>query len=172
MLRYHSGMKRIGVVSDTHLARDAAKLPARMLEEFAGVACILHAGDVTCGDVIDRLAQIAPVHCVFGNMDPPELSGMLPSRTLLTVDQVTIGITHGHLGSGATTPLRALNCFADRPEVGLVVFGHSHEPYLRRHGNALLFNPGSAIQPRRQPRSSYGMVTIDGDQVTAVHRFL
>jgi putative phosphoesterase len=165
-------MKRIGVLSDTHLARDAAKLPARMLEEFAGAACIVHAGDLTCSDVIDRLERIAPVWSVFGNMDPPELASGLAARAILALDQVTIGITHGHLGGGATTPLRALNTFADRRDVGLVVFGHSHEPYLRRHGDILLFNPGSAVQPRRQPRPSYGILTIDGDQVTAVHRFL
>ncbi len=165
-------MKRVGVLSDTHLAKDATKLPTRMLEEFAGVDCILHAGDLTGRDVIDRLEGIAPLWCVYGNMDPPELAGAIPARTVLTVDNVTIGVTHGHLGSGSTTPLRALNCFADRPDVRLVVFGHSHEPYLRRHGAVLLFNPGSAIQPRRQPRPSYGMLTVDGDQVTAVHRFL
>jgi predicted phosphodiesterase len=30
-----------------------------------------------------------------------------------------------------------------------------------------LFNPGSPTQPRQQPRPSYGMLEIDGDQVSA-----
>ncbi len=42
-----------------------------------------------------------------------------------------------------------------------VVFGHSHEPYNQVENGVLLFNPGSPTERRRQPRPSYGLLTIE-----------
>ncbi|WP_331436798.1 metallophosphoesterase family protein [Gordoniibacillus kamchatkensis] len=40
------------------------------------------------------------------------------------------------------------------------MFGHSHIPELRTVGRTLLLNPGSPTDKRRQPRYSYGIMTI------------
>ena len=165
-------MQRLGVVSDTHLTSARAALPDPLLEALAGVDGILHAGDLVCQAVLDRLQAIAPVWSVHGNVDPSDLQWRLPDRLVLTVEEVTIGITHGHLGKGESTPARALSYFAAGPRVNLIVFGHSHEPYNRRHGGVLLFNPGSPTQPRRQPRPSYGMLEIEGDRLRAALHYL
>ncbi len=59
------------------------------------------------------------------------------------------------------------------PEAELVVFGHGHEPLdgLGVDGQRL-FNPGSAVQRRRQPRCSYGWIEIDGDSIRSEIRQL
>ena len=65
--------ERIGVISDTHIDGRRRVIPAAVWQTFAGVDCILHAGDIARQDVLDALAALAPVHAVYGNMDPPEL---------------------------------------------------------------------------------------------------
>jgi predicted phosphodiesterase len=43
------------------------------------------------------------------------------------------------------------------------VFGHSHAPVDEWHDGQLLFNPGSAVDRRRQPVCTYGVLDlVDG----------
>jgi len=165
-------MKRLGVLSDTHIRSDKGAIPEALLDAFAGVDGILHAGDLICPEVLDRLRTIAPVWAVYGNMDPPSLQHTLSRTVIIPVEELAIGLTHGHIGSETSTPARARATFADHPEVRVVVFGHSHEPYNQERGQVLLFNPGSPTQPRQQPRPSYGVLEIDGDRVSARLEYL
>ena len=57
-------MVRIGVISDTHgLLRPEAE------QLLAGVAHIIHAGDIGSPNVIAALQRIAPVIAIRGNVD-------------------------------------------------------------------------------------------------------
>ncbi|HXT34329.1 MAG TPA: metallophosphoesterase family protein [Chloroflexota bacterium] len=165
-------MKRLGVLSDTHLRSEKVAIPDALLDAFAGVDGILHAGDLICPEVLGRLRTIAPVWSVYGNMDPPSLQHTLSRILILPFEDLAIGLTHGHIGPGTSTPARALAAFANHPEVRVVVFGHSHEPCNQERGHVRLFNPGSPTQPREQPRPSYGMLEIDGDRVNATLHYL
>ncbi|HVA90110.1 MAG TPA: metallophosphoesterase family protein [Chloroflexota bacterium] len=165
-------MKRLGVLSDTHLTSGKVELPDALLEAFTGADAILHAGDHVCIEALDSLRKLAPVWSVYGNMDPPALQHTLAGTLILPFEDLRIGLTHGHLGPGAATPARALRCFADHPEVRVVVFGHSHEPCNEQRGAVLLFNPGSPTQPRRQPRPSFGIIEITGDQAEGTLHYL
>jgi len=153
---------KIGVVSDTHISGPTRALPAALWQAFADARMILHAGDLTTLGVLRELEALCPVHAVYGNCDGPEVVARLASTAVVSVEGLRIGLTHGHLGRGATTPARARNAFAD---VACVVFGHSHEPYNRAEGGVLLFNPGSALERRRQPHPSYGLLTIADGQI-------
>jgi uncharacterized protein len=152
---------RLGVISDTHIYDRRRVIPLMVWEAFAGVDCILHAGDIARQDVLDELAALAPVHAVYGNMDPPELASTLQATLVLDLDSARIGLTHGHLGRGRTTPQCALSLFTGVEGLRAVVFGHSHEPYNNVQRGVLLFNPGSPTERRRQPRPSYGFLTIE-----------
>ena len=48
-------MKRIGVISDTHLRGHDPDLARRLAEPFAGVDLILHAGDLVNIRVLEAL---------------------------------------------------------------------------------------------------------------------
>jgi predicted phosphodiesterase len=52
------------------------------------------------------------------------------------------------------------------PDAGVVVFGHSHEPVdaVGVDGQRL-FNPGSAMQRRRQPERTMGWLVLEGGRV-------
>ncbi len=155
----------VGVVSDTHLYPEPAHrgLPRTLLDELAQArpGLILHAGDILAPWVLNRLGDLAPVLAVRGNGDPADLFGALPLSLVVTVGKHRLGLTHGHLGRGSTTPLRAYNTFADAdPPVDCVVFGHSHQPLSKLHRGLLLFNPGSPTDRRRQPYYSFGLLRI------------
>jgi uncharacterized protein len=156
---------RVGVISDTHIYDQRRVIPAAVWQVFAGVDCILHAGDIARQDVLDELAALAPVHAVYGNVDPPELVSTLKAALVLDLDGARIGLTHGHLGRGRTTPQCALSLFTGVEGLRAVVFGHSHEPYNNVQRGVLLFNPGSPTERRRQPQASYGFLTIENGLV-------
>lgn len=153
---------RIGVVADTHIHAAGRPLPGALLAALDGVDAILHAGDIACRAVLESLAAVAPVHAVHGNGDPPDLQRDLPERLVLEFGAVRIGLTHGHLGRGSTTLERARAQFLDVQDLSAIVFGHSHVPTYEVRDGIALFNPGSPTQPRRQPRPTYGLLTIDG----------
>jgi predicted phosphodiesterase len=48
----------------------------------------------------------------------------------------------------------------------VVCFGHSHVPCIERRGALWIVNPGSPTDKRRQPRYSYGILTIEGGVAT------
>jgi predicted phosphodiesterase len=54
----------IGLISDTH-----GRVRPQLAHVFAGVDCIVHAGDVGDAAVLRALAAIAPVEAVSGNVD-------------------------------------------------------------------------------------------------------
>lgn len=164
---------RVGVISDTHIPRRARTLPDWVRRAFAGVDLILHAGDLTTLGVLDDLAAIASVEAVAGNVDAMGAAArVLPAKKVVEVAGVRVGLVHGHEGPGGTTPERALAAFRDAG-VRVVVFGHSHQPLNEVVDGVLLFNPGSATDPRWAGEPTVGLLTIDPDgdpPVIAVHR--
>ena len=158
----------IAVLSDTHL-REGRALPAKVWESMEGVDLILHAGDVLNPGILMDLKAIAPIEAVRGNCDGWELAS-LPERKIITCEGIRIGLTHGAFGVGRTTPERALRAFEPN-SVDLIVFGHSHVPYKERHGEVVLFNPGSPTDKRRESKFSMGLINVHNSEFEAQHIF-
>lgn len=149
--------RQIGVIADTHGLFDPA-----LVEHFAGVTAILHAGDIGDSDVIRQLRRIAPVIAVSGNVDDFERSGF-PRERVVRRDGVTIAIRHilferGHLMGEAREWL-------DDTQPHVCIFGHSHRPAIDRYGGTILFNPGSAGPRRFSLPRAVGLLTIHEGQV-------
>ena len=132
----------------------------------ASVERILHVGDWTQPFVLDLLGSIAPTDGVAGNNDPPELLARLGRRKIVVVEGVRLGLTHGDLGPGRTTPQRAMRAFADEAGLAAILFGHSHIPLVERLPDGRwLVNPGSPTDKRRQRRFSWALLEVAGDVV-------
>src|SRR5580700_574870 len=67
----------VGLVSDTH-----GLVRPEVAKAFAGVHLILHAGDVGGSTVLARLATIAPVEAVYGNVDDPHDPALRAERVV------------------------------------------------------------------------------------------
>ncbi|HZC04922.1 MAG TPA: metallophosphoesterase family protein [Ktedonobacterales bacterium] len=151
---------RIGVISDTHLPNRGARIPDAALRYFEEVELIIHAGDHSTRAALDQLSAYAPVEAVRGNVEADEVTATLPIKRELVIGGCAIGVTH-ILGDKAQYARIARREF---PDARVVIFGHSHIPWLEDHDGLLLLNPGSATDRRRQPRCSIALLTITDGQ--------
>lgn len=144
------------MLADTHLRGDLSTLPPEVWDMVDGCDAVLHAGDVVTGDLLDALRERRPVHAVLGNNDTA-LVGTLPDRIELELAGVRVAMVHdsGHR-SGRERRMRRWF-----PDADIVVFGHSHIPIdAEGEDGQRLFNPGSAVQRRRQPHRTAGVLEL------------
>ncbi|MBI5397276.1 MAG: metallophosphoesterase family protein [Verrucomicrobia bacterium] len=138
---------KIGLLSDTHGHCDA-----RIAGLFAGVAHILHAGDIGREAVLDELRAIAPVTAVLGNTDH-ELRG----SGYREVERRTLGgrkffVVHVGRPHDLAADVKRMIFEEDKPD--MVLFGHTHHAEKLVVGGVTFFNPGGAGRARfGQPRS-------------------
>jgi putative phosphoesterase len=152
---------RVLVLADTHLRPGRARaLPAEIEEELTRCDAVLHAGDVVTRHLLDHLGAHVPVHAVLGNNDG-ELRGTLPERLDLDLAGVRAVLVH-ETGAAKGRGARLRRRF---PDADVVVFGHSHIPLAEEHDGLLLFNPGSAVDRRRQPQRTYGVLDLADGRV-------
>lgn len=155
---------KIGVISDTHIPRQAKELPKVIFEHFKGIDLILHAGDLTSLNVLDELRQITPnVEAVIGNMD--EESVVLPVKKILNAGGLRIGLMHGW-GAPMGLRNRIWNEFKDdAPNV--IVFGHTHQPEKAVMHNVLFLNPGSPTDKIFTSVNSIALLNIEDGKADA-----
>ncbi len=169
-------MTTLGVLADTHIPDRVPSLNPQVIQRFheAGVAAILHAGDVSVPQVLEELEKVAPVYAVRGNRDIFYLRN-LPLQIQLTFDGVSIGMAHGH-GTFSRYMIdkihlsvygRLVERYLKRmlqtfPDVDVIVFGHLHVPFNLHLEGKLLFNPGSTSfpWPRRDP-ATFGLLHME-----------
>jgi hypothetical protein len=139
----------IGVISDTHgLLRPEALLALR------GSDHIIHAGDVGDPKILPRLAAIAPVTAVRGNIDKGAWAKKLPATEVLEFQSVSIYILHS---------LAELDLKPEAAGFAAVISGHSHVPKQEKKNGVLYFNPGSAGPKRfRLPVTIGRLKVTDG----------
>ena len=148
-------MKKIGVISDTHLSRPTDDFKSTLDKYFADVEMVIHAGDMT-GLLVHEFLTNWDLRAVAGNMDDYDLSAILPETRIEDIEGQKIGITHGR-GSPFWLEQFVLGKFED---VDIIIFGHSHIPLSTKKGNIHLFNPGSY-------RSSRTMGILElGDEIS------
>ncbi|MCU1394407.1 MAG: Phosphoesterase [Ilumatobacteraceae bacterium] len=155
------------LITDTHLGPGQAGVLVDTLGGLLDDAdLIVHAGDITDRSILVALGAFAPVRVVLGNND----RGLaLPERIVFDVDGVEIAVVHDS-GASAGRTARLRRWF---PDADVVVFGHSHMPWLevdRRADGQLQHhvNPGSAIQRRRAPHRTAAVLQIAGGAVAGL----
>ncbi|WP_342588708.1 metallophosphoesterase family protein [Salinicola lusitanus] len=142
----------VGVISDTHgLLRDQA------LALLADCRPLIHLGDVGDPAILERLAELAPVYSVRGNIDREGVCSALPSHRLLVING---------------RPLQLVHDVADvdeRMACEAVLHGHSHKPRNEWRGEGderrLWFNPGAAGKRRFSLPITLGKLWIDADGI-------
>jgi len=142
------------VISDTHGRFDPA-----LREIFAGVARIVHAGDVGAADVLVELATIAPVTAVRGNVDLYLGAEQLPGEATLEIAGRRVLVAHV-----LTDLLRRRR--PAREGFDLVVTGHSHRYRETREDGVLFVNPGAAGAARFGLPRSVAIVELDAEGIT------
>ncbi|WP_197088643.1 metallophosphoesterase family protein [Rufibacter radiotolerans] len=131
---------KIGLLSDTH-----SYLDDRILAHLKGCDEIWHAGDFGVAAVSERLAEVAPLRGVYGNIDGPDVRALHPKNLRFTVEGLDVLMTHigGYPGKYAPEVREMIK---ENPP-GLFICGHSHILKVMqdpKHGNLLHLNPGAA----------------------------
>jgi uncharacterized protein len=150
------GRTSIGVIADTH-----GHLDPVVLELFAGVDHIIHAGDVIDGETLTALEAVAPVTVVPGNLDTGKLA-RLPREVAGVAGDVLFAVGHKRkrllkkLTTGKIDGLPA----GRHPD--LVVFGHDHIPAVEWVDGTLYLNPGTAASPHEEDDDpTVAIVTVE-----------
>ncbi len=149
------------VIADTHVPRRARALPEGLAPHLGRADLVLHAGDLMDPALLDELALYAPVKVVRGNLDPLELD--LPETVEFGLGGVRVAMIHD---SGRKQGRRA-RLRRRFPDARVIVFGHSHIPYLEDQDNLMLLNPGSPTDRRRQPRHTFALLHAEEGKVRA-----
>lgn len=132
---------RVGVIADTH-----GRLDPEVLETFAGVDHIIHAGDIGNPAILMELEAVAPVTAVLGNGDAAlAVFGLRPLERF-SIEGVRFLVVH--IASDAGAP----------GDVDVVVTGHTHRPLIRTSEGVLYVNPGS---PSRSRGDGHSVAVLD-----------
>ncbi len=155
-------MKRIGVISDTHLHGPDPGLGELAAQYFSDVDLIIHAGDMVHLSVLDVFAGLdREVLAVCGNMDGPDVQSSYPAQHTIQVEGLKIGVMHGW-GSPHGIRQRILNTFE---RVDAIVYGHTHEAFSGNESGIFFFNPGSPTDSRFTRSRSMGIITVRGNSI-------
>jgi putative phosphoesterase len=144
---------KLGVISDTH-----GHLDQQIHSIFEGVDEIIHAGDIGNDDVLIELQTLAPVTAVRGNMDRFGRPATYQEFLTCTFEGRRFFLVHD-LGSPHAIKKHLLLPI-QRYAPHVIIFGHTHRPYLASFMDVLYFNPGSASQARGGKNRSVGIIEI------------
>lgn len=142
----------IGVISDTH-----GLLRPEAVEALRGSERIIHAGDVGDPEILDQLAEIAPVTAVRGNIDNGAWARKLPQTDVVDFDGVSIYVLHN---------LEGLDLKPEAAGFAAVIYGHSHIPRQEMRNGVLYFNPGSAGPRRFKLPISVGTLSVQRGELS------
>lgn len=149
-------MKKILIFSDTHGYTDPC---IRIIEKAGPVSAVIHAGDcVRDAEDLEFIYPDIPFYYVRGNND---FLSRAPDRITALIDGKRIFVTHGHeqrvkYESSCAT----LRDAAAKSNPDLVVFGHTHIPYISYDYGITLLNPGSVRFTR-----TYAVAEIENGKI-------
>ena len=153
-------MKKILVLSDSHSYFD--KVLKIFEKEKPDI--VIGAGDGIKD--IEELSYIYPkaeYYMVKGNCDYFDRSHN--EENLFEIDNIKIFLTHGHL-YGVKRSLSSIKEIRKKLNVSLIVFGHTHKPYIEKDGDITLFNPGATEDGR------YGIIILEKGNIELIHKQL
>ncbi|MFC6464793.1 metallophosphoesterase [Marinilactibacillus sp. GCM10026970] len=99
-------------------------------------------------------------HTVKGNMDRTDA---FPETRVESFHEQKLMIAHGHLHN-VKSSFSALKQEAQKDDVKLVFYGHTHIPRVDKEEDIYFINPGSLTQPRGPiHKGSYAIVDMKGE---------
>jgi putative phosphoesterase len=128
------------------------------LDALRGSDQIIHAGDIGAPEILEKLATIAPVIAIRGNVDRAAWARKLAETEVVELAGISIYVLHD---------LAALDLKPEAAGFKVVISGHSHVPKLETKNGVLFLNPGSAGPRRFKLPVSVAGITIRGGKIAA-----
>ena len=151
---------KILIVSDTH-RRDGNL--REIIEKQSPFDMLINLGD-TEGSEANFKEWVnndnCVIHVVRGNND---FFSQTDREKEISIGKYRAFLTHGHM-YGVSFELETIKDEARARKVDIVMFGHTHKPYLERRGDLTVLNPGSLSFPRQEGRRpSYMLMDLDDE---------
>jgi len=132
----------VGVMADTHDNLVLTKSAINLFNEKA-VGFVIHAGDFTSPFTLKLFKELDCRYVgIFGNNDGDKLllleksgGNIYNQPYIFTINKRKILVIHEH---------HIIDALADSGHFDLVVYGHTHEPVIKKVKNTLVVNPGEA----------------------------
>jgi putative phosphoesterase len=148
----------IGIISDTHDDMEAIKKIVEVFNE-KNILHVIHAGDIVSPFTFEILGGLkAEFTGIFGNNDGDRL--LLNEKSNGRVFPQPLILTFGNLKACVVHELDAADSLAKSGDFGLVVYGHTHTPDIRKTGGTLIINPGKAARLHKG-KSTYAILDTD-----------
>lgn len=150
---------KILIVSDTHRNEDNL---IKALENEKSLDLLIHCGDVEGAEYeIEHYAGCKTVF-VSGNND---FFSRLPREVELQVEEYKVWVTHGHNYYVNTNP-EYIKTEARVRGIDIVVYGHTHRPFVEKNEDLITINPGSLTYPRQEGRRpSYAVMEVEKEHI-------
>ena len=146
---------KILIVSDTHGRHSNFDY---VLRTEGKIDLLIHLGDVEGEEDYITSAAECPCHLIAGNND---YFSRLPKEKEIVIGKYKIWLNHGH-GYYVSMDKKSLRDAARARGVDIVMFGHTHRPYINTDERPFVMNPGSISYPRQEGRqASYIVMEID-----------
>ena len=151
---------KILIVSDTH-RRDGNL--REIIEKQSPFDMLIHLGDTEGSEAYFK-EWVNNDNCVIrvvrGNND---FFSQTDREKEISIGKYRAFLTHGHM-YGVSFELETIKDEARARKVDIVMFGHTHKPYLERRGDLTVLNPGSLSFPRQEGRRpSYMLMDLDDE---------
>ena len=148
---------KILIVSDTHGRHSAFD---KALKEAGKIDALVHLGDTEGGEDYIEAVCGCPAYVLAGNND--FFSDNLREMEVVFGTKRAF-MTHGHYYYVSLGPERIIEEGKMR-NADIVMFGHTHKPFLEMIDGMIVLNPGSLSYPRQEGRKgSYIMMEIEPD---------
>lgn len=154
-------MKQALIFSDSHGRIDKV---IDIIHQYPKAEAVFHCGDISDDDERLRCATPHTVAIVRGNCD---YFSRLPQDIVTTFAGKKIAMCHGHqyLMIGGIDQLKY---WAMEQEADILLFGHTHVPFVEQSSTLTVINTGSISKPRQEGyKKSYAVLEIDnGGEIT------
>lgn len=151
-------MTQILVISDTHV-KTIQELPEGIIQLIREAEWVVHCGDFSSMTVVEEMRCLARHFIgVYGNADGNGVRHQLPPNITFELEGSRIAVVHPYWGGFPDGLEEELVTRFD--DVNAILFGHTHEPCIRRLNGTLLLNPGQGYPSFMTP-ASVGILTVN-----------
>lgn len=148
---------KILIVSDTHRKDDNLK---QVIEMTKPLDMLIHLGDAEGSEyqITDWVNEGCRLEMVMGNND---FFTELDQEMEIEIGNYRALLTHGHYYN-VSLGVEGLRRETKERGCNMVMYGHTHRPYLEETEDLIILNPGSLSYPRQDGRKcSYMIMELD-----------
>jgi putative phosphoesterase len=146
---------KVLIISDTHGLRNTFDA---VIEKEQDIDMLIHLGDVERDEDYIQSMVKCPAIILSGNND---FFSQLPTEREITIGDYKVFLTHGH-SYYVSIETKTLRRVAMAKGANIVMFGHTHKPYMDVDGDIKIINPGSISYPRQEGRkNTYIIMEMD-----------